>query len=116
MSIEDKDLELAMKLSTHDIEDKKQKKGHQQKLFWSVLPFSAFLIVIALFMAYKELQGSPTTQEVAILALMITAPIILVLALLRYVYDGQKSDAPQPTLLLNVGKELASVIQGIFKK
>ncbi|MEA1956252.1 MAG: hypothetical protein U9N02_07150 [Campylobacterota bacterium] len=47
---------------------------------------------------------------------MITAPIILILALLRYVYDATKTDSPQPTLLLNVGKELAAVLQGIFKK
>ena len=116
MNTDEKDLKLAAKLSRHDIEEKIQKKAHQQKLFWAVLSFSIILMIIALVLAYRELAGTPTTQEVAILGLIITAPIIMVLALLRYVYEGKKSDAPQPTLLLNVGKELAGVIQGIFKK
>lgn len=116
MTPEEKDLDLAMKLAPYDIEERKQKKEHQQKLFWAVLIFSGILMIIALILSYRELKGTPTTQEVAILGLIITAPIILVLALLRYVYDGKKSDTPQPTLLLNVGKELAGVIQGIFKK
>jgi len=116
MTTDEKDLELAMKLAPYDIVERKQKKSHQQKLFWSVLCFSIILMIIALVLAARELKGTPTTQEVAILGLIITAPIVMVLALLRYVYDGKKSDAPQPTLLLNVGKELAGVIQGIFKK
>ena len=94
----------------------REKNRHQKTLFFGVLVSSAILMVIALYSAISELMGEPSTQEVAILALMVTAPIVLILALMRYIYDGQKSDSPQPTLLLNVGKELAGVIQGIFKK
>ena len=94
----------------------RENNRHQKTLFFSVISSSALLMVIALGSAICELMGTPSTQEVAILALMITAPIILILALMRYIYDGKKSDNPQPTLLLNVGKELASVLQGIFKK
>ena len=95
---------------------KRERSKNQKILFFSVLGSSALLMVIALGSAVYELLGTPSTQEVAIIALMLTAPIILILALMRYVYDGKKADDPQPTLMLNIGKEFASVLQTIFKK
>lgn len=100
----------------HDIENEKQKRKHQQKLFWVVLILSVIFIICALYLAVQKLENYPTTQEVAILGLIVTAPIILVLALLRYVYDEKKSDNPQPTLMLNVAKELVGVLKAILKK
>ena len=108
--------ENSNKLLNQDLNEKVQKKAHQQKLFWSVLLLSIISISYSMYLASSFLDAKPTTQQVAILGLMITAPIILILALLRYVYDGKKEDSPQPTLMLNVGKELAGVIQNIFKK
>ena len=52
MNTDEKDLELAVKLSGHDIEEKIQKKAHQQKLFWAVLSFSIILMIIALVLAW----------------------------------------------------------------
>lgn len=108
--------ENSNKLFNQDLNEKVQKKAHQQKLFWSVMGLSFVLISFSVYLAFSLLHSKPTTQEVAIIGLMTTAPIILILALLRYVYDGKKEDSPQPTLMLNVGKELASMIQSIFKK
>jgi len=108
--------ENSNKLFNQDLDEKEQKKSHQQKLFWSVLILSLVMIFYSVFQASLLLRVKPNTQEVAIVGLMITAPIILILALLRYVYDGKKEDSPQPTLILNVGKELANVLQSVFKK
>lgn len=95
----------------------REKTKHQKTLFFSVVGSSALLMVVAISSAvYKLYTGSISTQEVAVLTFMITAPIILVLALMRYVYDGRKTDTPAPTLMLNVGKEFASVLTSIFKK
>ncbi|MEA1956253.1 MAG: hypothetical protein U9N02_07155 [Campylobacterota bacterium] len=54
---------------TQDIEEKLQKKAHQQKLFWSVLLLSLLLISISIYLASTLLHSSPTTQEVAIIGL-----------------------------------------------
>jgi len=104
------------KLFTQDIQEKEQKKSHQQKMFWSVLLLSLAGIVVSLYLASTLLYTKPSNQEVAIIGLLITAPIILILALLRYVYDGKKEDAPAPTLMLNVGKELAGVLKDYLSK
>jgi len=104
------------RLFSQDINEKEQRKSHQQKLFWSVLLLSLIGIVFSIYTASTLLHTDPSNQKVAIIGLMITAPIILILALLRYVYDGKKTDDPQPTLMLNIGKEFASVLTTIFKK
>jgi hypothetical protein len=74
---------------------------------------SGVIILFSLCVAYNELIETPKTQEVAIIGFMLTIPVILILSLMRYVYDGKKSDEPQPTLLLNVGKEFVGMIKTV---
>ena len=90
-----------------------QKTGRQKTLFWAVLISSGGIMAFSLYVAYNELIGTPKTQEVAIIGFMLTIPVILILSLMRYVYDGKKSDEPQPTLLLNVGKEFVGMIKTV---
>ena len=92
----------------------RKKNKHQNILFFGIAIISLILMIIAVYLSYVTLEGNPTTQKVAILVLMITAPIILILALMRYTYKGKESDNPQPTLMLNIGREFSSVLKEIF--
>jgi len=115
-SIKDISPEMAerdKKLKDDELSSKIAKTGRQKILFWSVLLSSGAIMIFSLYVAYKELIGTPKTQEVAIIGFMLTIPVILTLSLMRYVYDGKKSDEPQPTLLLNVGKEFVGMIKTV---
>lgn len=101
------------KLKDDELSSKIAKTTRQKILFWSVLVSSGAIMVFSLCVAYNELVGTPKTQEVAIIGFMLTIPVILMLSLMRYVYDGKKSDEPQPTLLLNVGKEFVGMIKTV---
>jgi len=107
---------LEAKFRQHELENNAQKHRQQNVLFYSILGGSAIMIVWVMLEAFKQLANEITPQATIILGILITAPIISILALMRYVYDGKKKDDPQPTLLLNVGKELATVIKSIFGK
>lgn len=101
----------------YELDEQEERNRNKKTLFFSVIGSSAFLMLIALFSSIYELTSdNVSTQKVAIITLLITAPIILVLALMRYIYDGKKIDDPQPTLMLNIGKEFAGVLTTIFKK
>ena len=107
------------KIKNNELSDKEERSKNKKTLFYSVLGTSGVLMIISVCCIVYKLTtdaGFISTQDVAVLAMMMTAPIILSLALMRYIYDGKKSDEPQPTLMLNVGKELASVLASIFKK
>ena len=110
-------IEYDSEIKSNELDAKQKNTKQRNILFYSVGAISLILIIVAIGSAVCTLlAGSVTTQEVAVLTIMTTAPIILALALMRYVFDGKKSDAPQPTLMLNVGKELANVLVEIFKK
>lgn len=104
------------RLFDQNLKEKEQKKSQQRTLFRIVLLVSFCMIVFSMCEAHLLLHQKPSTQEVAIVVFMITAPIILILALLRYIYDGGKENSPKPTLTLNAVKEFIGVVQNILKK
>lgn len=107
---------LEDRFKSHEIASSAQRLKQQKILFRIVLVGSVIFLAFSVCIAFAELSTVVRAPEAVIIGMLITAPIILILALLRYVYDGSKSDDPQPTLMLNVGKELAGVLQSIFKK
>jgi uncharacterized membrane protein len=111
-----KSLKLETRFREHEISSNAQKLTHQKKLFWVVLIGAGIMLALAILQAFLSMSILVTTQKALVIGMLISAPIILILALLRYVYDGSKKDDPEPSLMLNVGKELASVLSAIFKK
>jgi len=115
VSKEQKEYDSAFK--DDELSAKRENTKNRKTLFYSVLGTSFIIMIVAVGSSVCTLlRHDATTQNVAILALIITAPIIMILALMRYVYDGKKTDDPQPTLMLNIGKEFAAVLTTIFKK
>ncbi len=108
--------ELNDEFKSFQIRKEEQRFNHQKYLFNGVIVVSGIIVIFVGLIANNFVKNDLTTQEALLLGMMITAPIILILALMRYVYDGKKEDNPQPTLMLNVGKELAGVITSIIKK
>lgn len=105
------------KLKNNELSEKEERSKNKKTLFYSILGGSALLMFIAISLAIFILcSREASTQEVALITILITAPIILSLALMRYIYDGNKKDEPKPTLLLNVGKEIVEVLKDYLSK
>jgi len=110
-------VDYGRKIEENELSSKQDNTKNKKILFYSVMSTSFLLLIVAIASSVCTLLShSVTTQEVAVLTIMVTAPIIMILSLMRYVFDGKKEDAPQPTLILNIGKEFAGVLQNIFKK
>jgi len=111
------DTKLEHEFKNDDFIAKRERNKNKKILFYSILGTSGFLMMVAILSSlYVLMCSKATTQEVAILTIMTTAPIILSLALMRYTYDGSKTELPQPTLMLNIGKEFATVLTSVFKR
>lgn len=109
-------------LHERELEDKRQIYDHKEELhqqrkdlfekFSKYVPWMLlFGYVLALIVVIR-----PSTQGAVIAGLVIMVPVVLVLAMIRVLYgDGGGKDKTAPSIVLNVGKELANVIKSYIK-
>ncbi len=106
--------------ATLELEEKSDLIGHKKTLF-SFLLFGIFFLYLfaGLVVCLSLLNGNtvPATNTVIVVTL-IMVPTILTLAFMRFLYgnSSQVEEKNIPSLTLNAGKELVSLVKEIAKK
>jgi len=104
-------------LHERELEDKRQKHEHtadihnqKKELFEMFKKYITWMFGIGYAFILLSIY-LPSTQGAIASAIAIMLPLVIVLAMIRMLYSGETSEKTPPSVVLNVGKELASVIK-----
>jgi len=119
------DVEYEKGLHERELEEKRQQHQHledlnnQRKelfdLFKKYIPWMAAVAYAASFVVIFR----PSNQGAVMAGLLIMFPVVIILAMIRMLYGNGKSNDMEktaPSIVLNIGKEFASVIKMYLSK
>jgi len=109
-------------LHERELEDKRQAHEHKEELhsqrkelFSIFKKYTIWMIVFGYALA-AIVVFKPSTQGALITGLVIMVPVVIILAMIRMLYgSGDQASKTAPSIVLNIGKELANVIKAYIK-